>query len=199
MIKSKKSFTILEVVISVMLLGLVLLALYKSADLLNRANKKLLQYVEKTILLQRNIQILYKDIIQSNGDIRIMSEDSNFHRLVIGNSRNSIHGLKSAVVTWLVSRNNNALVSLEGNNYTIPLQQDQRVEKDIIFKEMELFNVYEGGGQNHSRDILVVLKAKEAEPITFMIQALPKNENKSSPPNPNGTAPGLNNQPPPIP
>jgi hypothetical protein len=86
------------------------------------------------------------------------------------------------------------LVRVEGNNYKLPTRFEDRVEVNPVMKHVELFDVY------HQKDkVLVFLKQKGEEPITFMIQGVSKpivkkvvkkKPIKQKPSVPNKTTPG---------
>jgi len=63
--KNKKfAFTLIEVLISITLLSLVLMALYKSADILRNSNLHLFHYLEKSTNTLKGSQTLYIDALR---------------------------------------------------------------------------------------------------------------------------------------
>ena len=91
-------------------------------------------------------------------------------------TRNSLYALPSAKVCWVVLKKDNTLVRVEGNTYLLPLRADDRVEVDIIMKDVVLFDVY------HEKDkVLVLLQQQRKEPISFMLQGIDKPEPKKIP------------------
>ncbi len=168
--KNKKgAFTLVEVLISISLLSLVLIALYKSADILRDSNRHLFHYLEKSTDTLKGSNTLYMDLLQSDYNITIITEDK-FHRLLINNTRNSIHGLSHSKVVWLVYKENNTLLRIEGGDFTLPLKSDERVNIDVIAKDIELFKVYKSKKKDK---ILAMIKIKAQEPQIFMTQNLP--------------------------
>ena len=182
--KNKKhAFTLVEVLISITLLSLVLMALYKSADILRHSNLHLFNYLEKSTNTLKGSKTLYMDLMHADHNVTIKTEDK-FHRLIINHTRHSLHGLAQAKVVWLVYKENNTLLRIEGGNYTLPLKSEQRVEIDVIAKNLELFKIY----KSKKRDkILAIIKIKGQEPQLFMTQNLPlkpikeKENNASNP------------------
>jgi len=168
---NRKAFTLLEVLISIALLGIILPALYQSVDMLKDSNEHLFKYVEKSKKITRATQTLYLDILSSDGNLTIKKDD--FTRLCIEQTRNSLYELPSAKVCWLVMKKDHALLRVEGNGYQLPLRADDRVEANIIIKDLELFDVY------HSKDkVLVLIQQAKKEPISFMIQGVTKPQKK---------------------
>ena len=167
----RSAFTLLEVLISIALLGLILPALYQSVDMLKDSNKHLFKYVEKSKKITKSIQTLYLDILSSDGNISIKKDD--FNRLCIEQTKNSLYELPSAKVCWVVMKKEHTLLRMEGNEYQLPLRADDRVEADIIMENLELFDVY------YTKDkVLVFLQQTQKEPVSFMIQGISKPKKK---------------------
>lgn len=167
----KKAFTLIEVLISITLLSLVLMALYRSADILRASNKNLFSYLENTTDNLKGAKTLYMDLIKSDGNISIISRDKRFDRLIISNSTNSLYGLYSAKIEWLVYKDKNQLLRVEGNSYELPLKVEENIAIDKISNNMELFKIYKN--KNKKKDkILVVIKNIGNNTQSFLIQNL---------------------------
>ena len=167
----RSAFTLLEVLISIALLGLILPALYQSVELLKDSNKHLFNYVEKSKKITKATEVLYLDILSSDGNLTIKKDD--FTRLCIEQTRNSLYALPSAKVCWIVMKKDHSLLRVEGNGYVLPLRADDRVEADLVMKDLEVFDVY------HSKDkVLVLIQQAKKEPISFMVQGVSKPQKK---------------------
>ena len=170
MLKQKRSaFTLVEVLISITLLSLVLMALYKSADILRDSNLHLFKHLEKSSNTLKGSRTLYMDLVHADHNITVLTEDK-LHRLIIENTTHSLYGQGVAKVTWLVAKENNTLLRIEGGNYTIPLRGEERVEVDEVAKDIEMFKIY----KSKKRDkILAIIQIKGQEAQTFMVQNIP--------------------------
>lgn len=185
MIKQKrKAFTLIEVLISITLLSLVFMALYKSADILRDSNLHLFKYLEKSSNNLKGSKTLYMDLMHASPSITIVTEEK-YHRLIIEYTTHSLYGQGAAKVTWLVAKEKNTLLRIEGGEYDIPLRGEQHVEVDVVLKDTEMFKVYKSKKKDK---ILVIMQTKGQEPQTFMVQniSLPPvdtNGTKSKQPN----------------
>lgn len=167
----RKAFTLMEVLVSIALLGIILPALYQSVDMLRDSNQHLLEYLEKAKKVSKATQTLYLDILSSDGNITIKKDE--FTRLCMEQTKNSLYALPVAKVCWVVLKKDNTLVRIEGNAYNLPLGSEERVEINPIMKDIEVFDVY------HQKDkILVLLQQQAKEPISFMVQGVSKPEKK---------------------
>ena len=165
--KHTKAFTLLEVLISIGLLGIVIVALFSTVTMMKDSNSHLLEYLEKAKKITKATKVLYLDIISSDGNITIKKDE--FSRICMQETKNSLYALSLAKVCWLVLKKDNTLVRVEGNNYHLPTKLEEKVEANPVMKHVELFDVY------HKKDkVLVFLKQTGKEPITFMIQGISK-------------------------
>jgi len=175
MFKDKKGFTLLEVLISIMLLSLVLMALYRSADILRASNKNLFNHLEHSSNTIKGARTLYIDLLQADDNITIDSKEKKFYRIIINNTKNSLHGLYHAKVVWLVYKENNTLLRIEGIDYSLPLKSDKNIEIDKISENIELFTAY----KNKKKDkIVVIIKSSGQQVQSFMVEALSKSRPK---------------------
>ena len=171
--KHQKAFTLIEVLISIGLLGIIIVALFSTVSMMRDSNANLYNYLQKSKKVTQATKVLYLDIMSSDGNITIKKDE--FTRLCMQETKNSLYALSLAKVCWVVLKKDNTLVRVEGNNYTLPTRFEDRVEVNPVMKHVELFDVY------HQKDkVLVFLKQKGEEPITFMIQGVTKPKIKAT-------------------
>ena len=164
--RSSGAFTLIEVLISITLLSLVLMALYRSSDILRRSNKHLYEHLEKSSKSLSGNQVLYMDLLQSDENITI-SDSNKFHQIHILRTSNSLYGQAVAQVSWLVSKHENTLLRIEGNGYKLPLKEDSNVEINPIVTNVELFKIYKN---KKSNKVLILLQHSGRPVQSFMIQ-----------------------------
>jgi prepilin-type N-terminal cleavage/methylation domain-containing protein len=171
---NRKAFTLLEVLISIALLGIVIVALFSSVDMMQNSNQQLAKYLEKSKKITKATKVLYLDIMASDANITIKKDE--FSRICMEETRNSLYALPSAKVCWLVLKKDKTLTRIEGNAYHLPLRSEERVETDLIMTDIEVFDVY------HEKDkVLVLIQQKGQEPISFMLQGITKAVKKKKP------------------
>jgi len=159
------AFTLLEVLISIALLSLVLLALYSSLSMLRSSNHQLFEHLKKAVVEKKVTETLFLDIAGSEGKIDIKRDE--FSRLCIEHSVNSLYGLSSAKICWIVSKDKKNLLRTEGNSYKLPIESEQKVAVDMVMDNMEVFQVY-----YNKVSVLVVLKQVGKEPVSFIVQGV---------------------------
>ena len=164
---NRKAFTLLEVLISIALMGIILVALFSSVDMLQNSNQHLLHYLKKSKKITKASKVLYSDLMGSDGNISIKKDE--FSRVCMEETVNSLYALPLAKVCWVVLKKNKTLVRIEGNGYDLPLGLEARVEVDPVMTGLEIFDVY------HEKDkLLVLIQQKGKEPISFMLQGITK-------------------------
>ena len=161
----RHAFTLIEVLISVALLSIVMLGLYSALNMQRSSNKHLFTYLTKAVENDKVIMVLYRDIMYSDGNITIKKGE--FDRLCIQNTGNSLYALSRAKVCWLVAKEGNRLLRVEGNQYRLPLKYDDKVAIDQTMEHVALLDVTRKKGE-----ILVVLQAAGEEAYTFMLQGV---------------------------
>ena len=163
--KNRKAFTLIEVLISIALLGMMIVPLFSVVDLMRNSNEKLLHALEKSKQVSKASKTLYMDILSSDGELSIKKDE--FTRLCMEETKNSLYNLPVAKVCWLVLKQKNTLVRIEGNAYKLPLKAEDRIEADSVMTGLELFDVYQ-----EKDKVIVLIKQKGQEPISFMLQGI---------------------------
>ena len=164
--EGRGAFTLIEVLISIALLGLLLTGLYSMLDRERDSNKKLYEYLQNSAKRDKITTVLYNDILKSDGNMTIARDE--YDRLCIESTRNSLYALGEAKVCWIVAKEGNRLIRIEGNGYELPLKSDSRVSADIVMDSVKTFRV-----ENSKKGTIVVALQKEGvEPYTFAVYGI---------------------------
>ncbi|SFV57250.1 hypothetical protein MNB_SV-6-707 [hydrothermal vent metagenome] len=174
MLHQRKGFTLIELLISIALLSLVLMALYKSLNMLQSSNDQLFEHLQKAESQKRAMETLFLDIAGSDGNMTI--ERDEFSRLCLESSINSLYGYPSAKVCWVVSKDKKSLLRSEGQRYTLPLNSDDVVAVDRVMDDMDIFQIYRSKGE-----VLVLMQQKSKTPITFIVYGVAEKPEKKKP------------------
>jgi len=161
--KRRHAFTLVEVLISIVLISLVLLGLYRSLEIQRSSNRQLHRYLTRALDRDRGAMTLYYDLLASNGDFSLVKGE--YDRFCINHTTHSLHGLPIARVCWLVLRKDKSLVRVEGGRFYLPPGPDARVEIDRVMGPMKLFDIYHREGK-----VLVAMQAEGSDPSTFLVE-----------------------------
>jgi prepilin-type N-terminal cleavage/methylation domain-containing protein len=131
----RKSFTLIEVIISISIFSIILLAMYKTLNLTKHSNAFL---VEKLALVD-NLETIKKVIVED------MAESTSLIKIINGNKKNSkvsfmtnnsYHFKSSVSVSYFVSENNNLLRTETTTHY-----KKEKKAVDILMIDVEKFIV----------------------------------------------------------
>lgn len=162
---NRKAFTLIEVLISIALLGIILPPLFSVVEMMRQSNNHLLRSLEKTKQVTKASKVLFLDILGSDGNIEITKDE--FARLCIADTSNSLYNLSGSKVCWVVLKENNVLARIEGHNFTMPLKSEDRVEVNTVASDIELFDAY------HEQDkVLIVMKEVGKKALSFLVQGI---------------------------
>ena len=171
----RAAFTLIEVLISIALLGIILPALYKSVALLRDSNSHLFGYLMKAKAETKATQTLFLDIASSDGNLTLHKDE--FDRLCMEKTNNSLYGLSQAKVCWVVLKRKKTLLRIEGTRFHLPVEMEEKVEADAVMEDMTVFDIYRRGDK-----VLVILQQKGKEPVSFMVQGITKPKPKKPKP-----------------
>jgi len=176
--KLSPAFTLIEILISTMLLSIVLIGLYSVLDTQRRSVDSIKKHLDKSVEYDRAIMVLYNDIFHSDGNLTIKKGERD--TLCINSTTNSLYELSLAKVCWLVLKDKDTLARVEGNEYRLPLGLEDKVEVDRVLEGVRAFEV--------ARDkdkVFVFAQQLKKEPYSFLLQGIrvpPKPKKKKKPP-----------------
>jgi len=137
---SKSAFTLIEMLISVSILSIMIIFLYKSYADLNNSNIIFMKEKERIKKYQAIKKVLFLDFTKKLSDIKILNQDTDID-IVFFKTSNSLHKRYDPYIGYVV--NNGILYRLESlkeiTRYPLPNDIDFTVDK---IGKVKLFRVY---------------------------------------------------------
>jgi prepilin-type N-terminal cleavage/methylation domain-containing protein len=183
MSKKRPAFTLIEIIVSTILLSIVLIGLYSVLDTQRRSVINIKKNLDKSMDHDRAIMALYDDLLQSDGNLTIKKGERD--TLCINSTTHSLYELGVAKVCWLVLKDKDTLIRVEGNDYKLPLGLEDSVEVDRVLEGVSAFEVV------RDKDLIFVYAQQlKKEPYSFLLQGIkqppkPKPKKKKKPKKPN--------------
>lgn len=165
----KKAFSLVEIIVSVVLLGLIVV--FVSSTLIQTKNntKIFKKIVKKDRKSEKTNDLLYKDIFQAT-NIQIKSYKK--YAILELKTRHSIYNIQEPYVIWLVLKNDNRLTRYESaKKIELPIKEENKkvLFADSISKECNSFSV---NLSNNKQSILIYIEIKNQTPIVFEVEKL---------------------------
>ena len=162
----KKSFTLLEVVISITIFMILLLFLYKTLDQTKFTNHLLKNKKENIKDTNHLHNIFFEDIAESIGSSSII-KDKNENSIVKFKSSNTFHNPFYTNITYFISRQNTlirmeSLKKFEGYNSSESFYDNVYI--DILLSDIEYFEVKQNTA---NKNFVFVLKQKDKKQQLF--------------------------------
>ena len=164
----KKAFTLIELVVSIGILSIVMIFLYKSYASLNKSNS----FYKKEVFKLKNEQLKKKTLfldfsLAMNVDIK--SQDKN-KDIVFLQSSNSMHNRYNPYIAYIFKEQR--LYRLESltqfNEYPLSVDTEFSVE---YFGEVDSFRVYKSD-DNTTKSYLIHIDFKEEEDVLLKVNLL---------------------------
>ena len=165
----KKSFTLIEIMIALMIVSILFLAMNGLISNLKITKKVLDRKYFNEKRKELLIKVLYNDILNATSFRILHSRNSNYDRLYLTTS-NSLYNLINPNVLWYVSKNKNTLIRVE-SPFKIVLPNYKLFFLDKFLDGVKIFKIY-----SKKSKYLVVLKLKKA--FYFEFEAVEHNTSK---------------------
>jgi len=165
----KRAFTLIEILVSVMLIGLISIFVASSIHQTKKGSKSFERIVKKTSKTEEFVKILYEDILQSNS---IDIKEYKRYSILSLRGKNSIYDISYPYTVWLVLKRDNTLIRLESaREIKLPIKEETQkyIFADSIQKECQTFLL------KLSRDkksVLVYIELKNYKKILFEVTKL---------------------------
>ncbi len=158
----KKAFTLVEVIISIILLGLIVTFIYKSLTNMQISNEIFSNKSDEISRNEKIIKLLYEDILEAD-EIRITGGKK--YKAVELTTNSSIFNIIKPKVRWFVSKYKNTLVRAESAKPN-PLSYEDRFLSHIsqVKRDCETFVILRSSKKDK---FLIYIKFKNEQPIVY--------------------------------
>ncbi|RUM67394.1 MAG: hypothetical protein DSZ06_01230 [Sulfurospirillum sp.] len=159
---NKKGFTLVELIVSIMLLSIIAIFLYSTVSNLQKQNKMFSKLQHRVQKKEKIIDLLYDDIFESD-ELNITNKEFS---LINIKTKSTIFNISHPYVTWLVSRDKNTLLRFES---ILPFdrlnsQNSYYYHISKVGENCEKFQIYQSSKKNK---ILIYIKFKEKKPMIY--------------------------------
>lgn len=171
---ARAAFTLIEMMISITILSIVMLFLYKSYASLNFSNNILKDDVAIITKFQKLKTVLYLDFSLALHDtIKIQNREKN-EDVVFMQSSNSIHKRYNPYITYRLKENK--LYRLESLKEFSSYELDPDAEFDVDYLgEVENFRVYKSSDKENNKDkevYLIDIDFKQSDRVLLKVNVL---------------------------
>ena len=157
----KKSFTLIEVIISIIIFSIIMIFMSNVIDSLNSSVKTLNNNYNKNRFNSYTIKTLYTDILNSDY-ITLNNKNKNYSILYLKTS-NSLYNIAMPYVIWYVSKKDNTLMRLESSKkINLPIKEDKNILLDRFLDNIKIFKIY----KNKKKYFIII---KENKTLYFEI------------------------------
>ena len=159
---NRKAFSLVEMIISVILLGIIVVFLYETVSNLERTNRIFSENETSLSKKERILDLLYEDIFLANS-LNIKGIDNS---LVSIQTSNTLFDIAQPNVTWLVVREKNTLLRFESTKEFKKMSSENSDYYHIskVGENCEIFKVYQS---NKKENILIHIQFKDQEPMVY--------------------------------
>ncbi len=169
----KRSFTLIEVIISITLFSIIIIFLYSTLNITQRSNQVFKDELNKNIAKEDIKFIFFEDLINSKNTIKIY-EDKDKNSILTFSTNNTFHNPFYTNITYLISKKNN-LLRIESNLpydskkiYQFKDNENRYIDK--LVENIKLFRVYQDD-KNKKKYTIYILYNNEKE-LIFTLNTL---------------------------
>lgn len=167
--KNRVAFTLIELIISIMIIALIVTYLYQSIGILKNSNDQLVSRDNARKNEDKIKKLFLLDVMQ--GTVKLTQTDDKNYDLLEIRTLNSLHNIKKPKVTYLVTKRDKKLLRIEGLEYTLPLNRDTvyHVKFDEVMRNITHFKLYQNKKKNR---LLITIKEKDKPLTVFEVLTL---------------------------
>jgi prepilin-type N-terminal cleavage/methylation domain-containing protein len=185
----KPAFTLIEVIVSVILLALMITYLYNALGVLQNSNSSLVSKEKQLDTRDFLFGLLYKDLFEASSTTITSTQSKDFDILKL-KTNNSLHNISVPNITYIVVKEDKKLIRIESPYefaLPIPMESTYMLYADEIATNVEFFKIYsESSAENNQTgkppaqndlqkdviakgNVLFSLKLRNQKPLFFEI------------------------------
>ena len=141
----RRAFTLMELMVSIVLIVLITLFLYNAIATMKISNKTLAQHDIQENNRSKIFELFYRDFIEAVSLKPLKTKDKHYNTIEL-QTNNSLHQIVMPYVTYFVSRDKDALIRLEAaKEIELPVKYEDKysIFVDKLIENVSDFNVYE--------------------------------------------------------
>lgn len=167
----RKAFTLIEIMISIVILSILMLFLYKSYSSLNRSNMQYLKEVKKIQKLEKIKKTIYLDFLLSRfGSVKILNQ-SKTEDIIFLQSRHSVHDRIEPYIAYIVKDKKLYRIESLKEFTTYPLAAESEFDADFLGK-VNKFRFYINGTTSKYKKFLIDCDFEKMNDILLKIRPL---------------------------
>lgn len=163
---TKRAFTLVEVMVSIVLLGLIFTYLSSTINSVKQQNN---HYIEKSDLLQKEKDIfllINLDIAQAIGEVSISKQGR--YDLIQLKSKNSLYQIIEPNITYFISKKDNALIRVE-SLATFDFKDKDQLSRTFLYADILADNIQSFKAGSKDGLINILFRAKNIKPMVFKV------------------------------
>ncbi len=146
----RKAFTLMELMVSIVLIVLITLFLFGAIASSKLSNDTLLKHSGSEVQRMDLFELIYRDVMESIEIKSLESKDKHFN-IIEMQTQNSLYGIAAPHVSYYVNSKTNVLTRLESAreiNLPVKYEDENFIMVDELLKEVTAFNFYTTQIQN---------------------------------------------------
>ena len=165
--RHKKAFTLVELMISITLLGLILSFLYGTVSQVRMSNSNLNIREKRLNKHEKFINLMHLDLIEAFSVSYKNTKNKNSYLIL--KTKNSLYETPYTYVYWFFNEDTQQVIRAESpQSFTIPAKDEDlfKIRFDVLLEDIEIFRFYTN--KTNSNKLLLHFKEEnEREPFVF--------------------------------
>ncbi|WP_373035044.1 type II secretion system protein J [Sulfurimonas sp.] len=165
----KKAFTLIEVLLSIVLLGIMFTYVHTILNSIKNQNNHYLEKADKIQAEQKIFNILTLDIAQSISNINISHATK--YDLIGFKTQNSIYEIINPNVLYFVSKKDNALIRVESLE-ALKLDNKEQITQAFLYADILTTDTLSFKVSQVGDFVTVMLRSSSIKPMVFQIPTI---------------------------